>query len=135
MEQIGLVTKKNKNTVEVSVQRMSQCGHNCSDCSGGCDTGSLKLEIENILNADVGDKIVLYTADKKIIKQAYIAYTIPLLFLILGVLIGMLIFKSEGIAIALSIVFMGISYFVLRLYDNYFKKKNGKIVEAIRIHE
>lgn len=135
MEQIGLVVKKNKTTIEVSVQRMSQCGHNCSDCSGGCDTSSLRLEIEDTLNANVGDRIVLYTSDKKIIKQAYITYAIPMFFLILGILIGMVVFKNEGIAIILSILCIGISYFALRLYDNYFKKRNEKIVKAIRIHE
>lgn len=133
MEQIGqVVALKPNQSVEVIIQRMSQCGHNCQECGGACDSGELKINLQDTIGLEVGDRVVLQTIDGKIVKYAYITYGIPLIGLLVGILIGVYGLKSEMIGVLLGIIGLGLSHFVLKKYDSVFKKKNDGIIKIVQ---
>ncbi len=136
MDQIGFVKSISGNRVEVEVTRMSGCGESCGSCSG-CDMGH-SLLLKNNINAKVGDTVLITGEAKDILKYTMLMYIFPLASLILGIFAGSQFLEPRGvenhelIGFALGIILMGISYFLVRKYDNKLESKDD---DAIRITE
>lgn len=129
MEEKGLVTEKNGKNIVVKVIRVTQCGHSCSDCGGGCDTTSLQLEFKNTVDASIGDVVILESETKSFMKHAYMVYSVPLAALLLGIVIGingwLVVLKDlEMNGILFGVIFMLLSAFILKSMDNNFKKED-----------
>ena len=125
---------------KVIIQRESACGHSCSSCGGGCnDSNSIILELENVLNAQVGDYVIIESKASTILKSAFIAYIMPLILMIAGVMIGMSVFESLGyenfetLGFLVGLVFLGVSYFILKHVDNKYFKDNDGLFEMVAI--
>lgn len=140
MQQRGFVSTVNGNLARVIIQRESACGHSCSSCGGGCnESNSIMLDLENTLDAKAGDYIIVESKSSTILKSAFVAYIMPLMMMIAGVLIGMKIFESlsyqnyEALGFVVGLVFLGISYFLLKGIDNKYFKDNDNLFEMIEI--
>lgn len=140
MQQRGFVSTIKGNLARVIIQRESACGHSCSSCGGGCnDSNSIILELENTLDARVGDYVIVESKSSTILKSAFIAYIMPLTLMIVGVLIGMKVFESlsyqnyEALGFVVGLVFLGISYFLLKQIDEKYFKDNDNLFEMIEI--
>ncbi|WIV10771.1 SoxR reducing system RseC family protein [Proteiniborus sp. MB09-C3] len=139
MEQIGFVITTNEDMAKVVVGRTSACGENCASCGSSCNTPGVSLEIRNTLGAKPGDYVELKSHTSQIIKFAAIVYLVPLLAMIAGIAGGINIFKSAGYAgyetygFLVGLVFLGLSYIVLRIIDKKIKRKDKVIIEMTRI--
>lgn len=139
MEQVGFVVNTNKNTAMVVVGRASACGESCASCGSSCKTTGISLEIKNTLGAKPGDYVELRAQTSQILKSAAIVYLLPLVAMIIGIIVGVNIFMSAGYSnyesysFIMGLVFLGLSYIVLRIIDKKVKKRDKVIIEMTRI--
>ena len=142
MQQKGFVSIADENIAKVIIQRESACGHSCSSCGGGCtNENSIILDLENVLNANVGDYVIVESKSSTILKSAFIAYIMPLIMMIIGIMIGMTVFERLGYAnfetygFGIGMVFLGVSYFILKYVDNKYFRDNDGMFEMVAIDE
>ncbi len=139
MEQVGFVVTTNKDIAKVVVGRASACGENCASCGSSCNTPGVSLEIKNTLGAKPGDYVELKAQTSQILKSAAIVYLFPLLAMIVGIIGGINFFKAAGYlnyetyGFIIGLVFLGLSYIVLRIVDRRIKKGDKVIIEMTRI--
>ncbi len=139
MEQIGYIRNTSNGMAEVEVRRISGCGGSCSSCGGSCDVPSIIIKIENSIGAKPGDYVEIKGQSNKIIRYALIVYMIPFFMLILGIMMSTVLLKSLGInnselySFLIGILFLGISFLILKRIDNSIKKKNDKAIKMVRI--
>lgn len=81
MIQRALVTRRlDEGRVEVQVQRMSACSHDCDGCAG-CGTMIHQPQITAVaqdpLGAKVGEYVAVATASSRLLKMAALLYLLP----------------------------------------------------------
>lgn len=124
---------------EVEVRRISGCGGGCSSCGGSCNAPSLIIAIENLIDAKPGDYVEIKAKSNKIIRYALIVYMIPFVMLILGIILSMSLFKSmdivnyETYSFFVGLLFLGISFIIIKKIDTSIKKKNESAMEMVRV--
>ena len=130
MENIGKVVETIDNFAKLEVRRASACGEKCSSCKGGCSTTGIYVNVENTINAKSGDFVKIETETKSIMKVAFIVYLFPLFMLILGIFSSSFIynqfnitFSSEIFSFLIGLLFMSISYIIIRVIDSIYKAK------------
>lgn len=139
MEQIGYVRRTFEDMAEVEVRRISGCGGGCSSCGGGCNTPSVVVSLKNSIDAKVGDYVEIKGEPNQIIKYALILYMIPFAMLIMGIVLGMALFKSrgminyEGYGFLSGLVFLIISFLIVKKIDLSIQKKDKNPLEMVKI--
>lgn len=93
MERIGEVTAIQGEFLQITFCRPADCGH-CHACSGARDQMQIMVRGE----AEEGDLAVVDMASSTVIKASMIAYIIPLCALLLGVLLGSVLFPAQEMA-------------------------------------
>lgn len=127
MEQKGRIKKINGNIAEVAFIKKSGCGGNCSGCKGSCPSDMLVINIENTLNASVGDEVLVSIHDKTFSKMTFWAYFFPTIMTLLGLIGGIVLFKSLGLknyelyGSVIGILFLLFSYIMSGRFN---KRKN-----------
>lgn len=141
MKQTGYVRNIDKNKVQVEIKRISSCGGGCNSCGGSCDAPSIVVSMENTVDAKIGDYVEINAKSKNIIKYALVVYMIPFFLLIVGIILGMGLFQSKNIAnyetygLLVGLVFLVLSFFIVKRIDKNIEKKNESTMEIIRILE
>ena len=141
MEQIGYVRNISNGMAEVEVRRISSCGGGCSSCGGSCNVPSIVVSMENQIDAKPGDLVEIKAKSQKIIKYALIVYMIPFVMLLLGIILSMNLFQSmniinyESYSFMVGLVFLGISFLIVRKIDKFIEKKDENVMEMVRILE
>ena len=109
----GTVVSLHEGNAVIQFKRGSMCGH-CGICeAAGRD--SMRVELQNRLNAGIGDSVRVSMSGKALVSASVLAYAIPLVLFLAGVLIGVQF--SELAGILLGILFCGASFFVLRAVE------------------
>lgn len=83
MERLGEVTRVDGKWLEITFCRPSDC-EKCHACMGGDKMTTLRLEG----TANVGDKALVELPDSTITQASLLAYGLPLIGLIAGMLLG-----------------------------------------------
>ncbi len=140
MQQRGFVSKSDEHLARIIIQRESACGHGCDSCGGGCSDGnSIILELENTLGVKKGEYVIVESKSSTILMTAFVAYIMPLILMIAGVFIGMKVFEYLGylnyetLGFFVGMVFLGLSYFILKHVDNKYFKGNDSLFEMVAI--
>ena len=139
MDQVGYITNINGDIAEISVKRSSSCGDKCSSCKGGCSVQGMSIKSKNTLGAKVGDYVEIRTQTNIVLKSAFIVYVLPLVMLIIGVFIGITIFANlgynnyESLGFVVGLIFLGMSYILLKVIDKRIKDKNQINFEIVNI--
>ncbi len=129
MEQVGRIIKIEQDKAIVEISRSSACGDNCHGCNESCSIAPLKIEVENSLNAKLGDYIELAMDTTTVMKLAFFVYIIPIFMMIIGVLLSLTILKRIGytnyeiISILIGILCLGIFHLVLKKIDKEIRNK------------
>lgn len=139
METIGYVVKTTDKKAIIDVKRSTACGDKCSSCGNSCSVPSVRVEAINKIGAKSGDFVEIQMETKTILKSAFIAYIIPLFMLIIGIISGINFGKFndinnyEMVGLLFGIVFLFISFIILKAIDNKIKKSGKLNVYIIKI--
>ena len=117
-DHIGLVTSVTDGTAQIRFLRGSACAH-CGACLTVGDS-EMEISLPNTLNAKEGDRVAVDLSPKRVVQASLIAYAVPLVLLIAGVIIGSRF--ADWMGLALGLVACGISYLILRFVE----KKSAK---------
>lgn len=126
MDRIGIVTEVKGSQVTVELERHSACG-DCGMCGHASESKCFKVKTRNTIDAVVGEKVMVEMPDQSLVKVAMIVYTIPLIALIIGVMLGnVFITQLQGeikdlMSFLLGVIFMGGTFIWVKQYD----KKSG----------
>ncbi len=137
----GIVKEIEHNMAIVKVERSSACEHCSARGTCGIDLGANKdilIEVENRLNAKVGDKVELSMPSGSLVKIALMVYMLPIFSLIFGAYEGGDIASKIGISSSVgsiigALVLLIISFFVLRRVDRSIKQKGSYKIRMTRI--
>lgn len=125
IEEVGTVVElKSKHTAVVMCQKSSLC-ENCAtngSCSLGDDDKTRLIEVQNVQNASVGDKVRIATTTKSFLQSSFLLYIVPLIALVVGAIIGQAIgeyvetgLDSNLLSAVFGVFFMIGSFLTLRV--------------------
>jgi len=137
----GIVKELINNRAIVKVDRSSACKHCSARGTCGVDFGSNKeilIEVENPLNAKVGDKVELSIPSGSLIKMAIMVYILPIFSLIFGAYEGGNIANHMGMSSSAgsvlgALILLVLSFLVLRKIDRSIKRKSSYKIRMTRI--
>lgn len=86
MTQIATVEKLIDAThAEIAVMRESACGHDCGGCIGcGGDARAIRAVARNYVKALPGDKVIVESSTRKIMRIVFIVYVVPFICFFAG---------------------------------------------------
>ncbi|MCG8502644.1 MAG: SoxR reducing system RseC family protein [Firmicutes bacterium] len=116
MQQVGVITEVHNNKAIIQIKRATACGGECHKCSG-CETTLQKVEARNGIEAKVGQTVQLEMKDSTILFAAFLVYIIPLVMLFIGYGAGSALFADDLIGGFCGVLFMGMSFWVLKRKD------------------
>ncbi|MGB3368909.1 MAG: SoxR reducing system RseC family protein [Acidaminobacteraceae bacterium] len=128
MNKTGIIVRINKNRAIVQIDKTGECGDKCEGCSAACNVPHIEVELENTLNASIGDYVNIVAKQSTLISSSFILYTIPLLAFIVGIFAGVKISDyymfadSELIAITSGFLFLVLSYLIISLITKNMKE-------------
>lgn len=129
MNQVGYVSKIEKDMAIVNIKRASACGDNCSSCGGKCNMPVVKVKIKNILNSKPGDYVMISSNTKLIMKAAFIVYVLPLISLIIGIGVSGFVLNNFGVkeveiySLLIGLGFLVSTYVIINRIDKSLKAK------------
>lgn len=115
----------------VCFQRSSMCAR-CGACGMGSEQHDITVEVNNVLEARVGDEVEVQFTARNALASSAIGYIFPLLMLFLGVFVGYQIpavgsVSSDALAAICGIVFAIGSFFVLKLMNPWLAKRFSNV--------
>ena len=130
MEQIVTVQRVLPNgRAQVSCQRKSACSGDCHKCAGcGAAAETVTVEADNPIGAGAGDRVVLRSSSRTVLKAAAMLYAVPVVLFFLGWGLGELagglpgLFGGLGFALGLLLAL---------LYDRRIAKRKSVCYEII----
>ena len=87
---------------EVAVKRQSACGHDCSQCGGGCAEltvmPTVTVRAENPIRAMEGDTVTVESSSQRILGAAVLVYLVPFILFFAGYAVGSALGLGGGAA-------------------------------------
>ncbi len=117
MTQKGTVIKIEQNKAQVAIPRASACGDYCAACPGGCQARGHLVWLENNVGARPGDKVLLSASTGAVLSGSLWVYLFPLILFFTGYGIAFSFTNSALWAIAISIICLIGSFFILHFLD------------------
>lgn len=135
MTQIATVERIiDKDHAVISVPRKSACGHDCEECAGcGVSGAAVRAKAINSVGAKVGEKVVVHSDTKKMLRIVALVYLIPVALFIGGYLIPALLGASVAVqyTLALAGFFTGVAAAIG--YDRYLRARGGISFTIVRL--
>ena len=122
MREVGIVQNIFGDYADVAIVRKTACGENCISCKGGCTPGEQIVRAKNAAFAKQGDRVAVELGGQKVVKAAFLAYIVPIIFLVAGTLIGQKIFGSEWPGIVTGLICMAACLLVIHFIDAHKKE-------------
>ena len=123
MIETGIVHAINKkNIATVRFDRKMAC-ENCNMCLKPKDKMFVELDLENTLNAKVGDYVSVTIPDNIVLTASFLVYLVPAIVLLATLFLTRNL--KDYISFSIAIVAMIISYIGISLVDKIMKKKKG----------
>lgn len=130
MREQGIVSKvKSKNLVEVAFKRTEAC-EKCQMCHN-LEEGMVGIESVNEIGAKMGDIVEIEIPSGEVVKGSLVVFLLPVLFMIVGYLIGALL--NEFVGVIGAILFLPLSFFVIRWYDKNIQQKEALRARILRV--
>lgn len=123
MKQTGTVTKLLDNGIaQVSIERGTACGGNCSGC-GECVYGKqIFVEAVNKVLAKPGDRVTIESETGVIMEVAVLIYLVPVAMLFLGYGLGALLHMSQIECIVTSFISLLVGVAIITILGRRHKK-------------
>jgi sigma-E factor negative regulatory protein RseC len=111
IEETAVITDKKDQYVTFEVERSTACGicgqtRGCGNATWGKLLGHKQQfsQAENLINANVGDQVVIGVEEKVVLNAALWLYFIPLFALFVGAGLGQILFNQELYVIIGSVI-------------------------------
>ncbi|HUV51287.1 MAG TPA: SoxR reducing system RseC family protein [Anaerolineae bacterium] len=138
--QEGIITKVYSTTAWVKCAKCAAC-ESCS-AKGFCNTAGVSDDVEveaiNAVGAKVNDRVTISFETSSLLKVSFLVYMIPVLFLILGVIIGdkiaLIINYDKSIcSMLVGFLFLVAAFFFVKAKGRELSKKDAYQPKIIRI--
>lgn len=131
MNSFGIVTKCENEFAFVKITRNSMCGESCESCNL-CANKEIQIKAINSMGAKIGDRVEMEIPEKSGFSASFLAYGMPMLILIAGIIIGAVLGYAEIFGI-ISIGIIALWYVILILLEKNKKYAEGLTPEIIKI--
>ncbi|MEW5785194.1 MAG: SoxR reducing system RseC family protein [Bacillota bacterium] len=134
MERAGTIIEVKAGTAVVRMQRHLSCA-NCGRCGGilgNEDRRELVVEVENPIQAGVGQKVMVETVDAQVIFISFMLYMVPLAALVAGILLWPLLARSFGLGGNQDLTAVGAGFGLMALVFLGIKQWDRRVKETGR---
>ena len=138
----GIVTKVYSSTAWVKCSKSAAC-ESCSakgfcDTVGGGSDDDVEVEAINAAGAKVDDRVTISFETSSLLKISFLVYMVPVLFLILGVVIGDKIaaifnYDQSIFSVLAGFLFLFASFFFVKAKGKELSRKDAYQPKIIRI--
>ena len=119
---------------EISVPRKSACGHDCEECAGcGVSGVSVYARALNTVGAKPGEKVVVESDTKKMLKIISFVYLIPVVLFLAGYLVTLALTDSVAAQYAAAVAGAVLGILLAFWYDRLVKDRGGVSFTIIRV--
>lgn len=131
MREKGIVISEAEKTIEVEILRSGLCGENCVGC-GACGGKKHVVSANNLVDAHVGDEVVLEMTSSRLFAAAFLVYIIPLIAVFLGYYAAGCFCENDVFCAGCGFLFMIIGFFCIHVYDrkNHDKYKSDAVLKV-----
>ncbi len=135
MTQIATVEKiLDSAHAEISVPRKTACGHDCSECAGCGVTGAaVRARAINPIGAQPGQKVVVESDTKKMLRIIILVYLIPVLLFLAGYLIPALAAAPVAVQYGLAAAGFCLGIVLAVCYDRHLRARGGLNFTIVRL--
>jgi sigma-E factor negative regulatory protein RseC len=124
----GMIEKVNDLKATVRVRKSPTCANCISRTSCDISERDMLVEVPNDLQAKVGDLVEISIPEGTVLKLSVFVYLFPIIALMIGAFLGGFIAnslqnKSSWPAILLGVIFFGLAFCVLKIFER--KKMSG----------
>ena len=126
-------------TAKLQLKRYSACA-SCGKCATTSEEKDIIVEVDNTIGAKLGDRVEVNMETVNVLKAAFMAYTIPLLALLVGTIGSFYILKLinitnniEVLSGGIGLVFTFIAFLILKKNDRKFRNSKEYIPIVTRI--
>lgn len=124
-----MVSNVTGDKIEVIMSRTAACG-DCSSCGGGCEVETINLDVDNNINAQIGDFVQIQYKSANMIKTTALLYIFPLIMMVLGIYFGSKVSLNipkdlqDLASFGFGLVTLAVSFLIVHLIDKRFKVNN-----------
>lgn len=135
MTQIATIERiLDSNHAEISVPRKSACGHDCEECAGcGVSGAAVHARAVNTVGAVPGQKVVVQSDTKKMLRIVAFVYSVPVFLFMLGYVITTLLTPTVAVQYAVAAVGFVIGIILAILYDRHVRAVGGVSFTIVRV--
>ena len=119
---------------EISVPRKSACGHDCEECAGCGVTGAaVHAKALNPIGAAPGQKVVVESSTKKMLRIVALVYLIPVALFFAGYAAA--VAAAAGVAVQYAAAITGFVLGILGAvaYDRRLRARGGLSFTIVRL--
>lgn len=121
----------------IEVRRVSACGHDCSQCGGGCAeltrSGPVTVLARNPVGARPGDRVVVESSSRSILGFAAVVYLLPLALFFAGYFLAGVLGAGEGLALALGGACFALSLAIAVFTDRRAAKRSRELFSIVSV--
>ena len=119
---------------EISVPRKSACGHDCEECAGCGVTGAaVRARAANPIGAAPGQKVVVESSTKKMLRIVALVYLTPILLFLTGYLGALALTASVAIQYTAAALGFALGIAVAVTYDRRLRARGGLSFTIVRL--
>ena len=135
MTQIATVERIiDENHAEISVPRKSACGHDCEECAGCGVTGAaVHARALNPIGASPGQKVVVQSSTKKMLRIVALVYLIPVALFFIGYLAAMAVTASVAVQYTAAVLGFVLGILTAIGYDRRLRARGGLSFTIVRL--
>ena len=130
MVRTGKVVGISGKAIEVCFERPEMC----AQCGAGMGHKPHEETVRIEGSAEIGDTVAVEMPDAKIVKVSLIAYIIPLIGLMIGLLIGQVLLKSDLWAALTGLLGLGAGILVTRMLDKRLGAQKAWQPKLLAVH-
>lgn len=107
---------------EVEVLRGTACGDDCGSCEVCHYASKIRVEVQNHIGAQLGDRVEIETRTSRILGAAVVVYIVPFILFFIGYAIAASFSLSEGYSILVSFAFFVVGLLIAVIYGRTHKR-------------
>lgn len=135
MTQIATVERiLDSDHAEISVPRKSACGHDCEECAGcGVSGAAVHARARNPIGATPGQKVVVESSTKNMLRIVALVYFIPVALFLLGYLAAMAVTSRVAVQYAAAVGGFLLGILGAIVYDRRLRARGGLSFTIVRL--